>query len=527
MRYRILPLLLLPGLWACVEPPSAPGASPPSPIAGLVAQSRDGVEFAFDRVPWNPRFVVDVPRGLDPAGDTVALLSGPVDTPLLEDLRRAPFGAAQLARAVPIDLRGDPRRIEILPRAPLEPGGVYSLVIAGWARDLREAWLWDDRRGLASELRVSSAPDAGGRLLGFWPADTSSGVASNLAFVAARFEGTLLDAASALRIEDALGQPLPGRSREVRCSELDLPGHSCLLVEPYAPLDPSRDYRIVVDEALRDIGGAPLGPLSARFRTAEADHQPPRWVAHPCEPDASAVPVGCALIDDESIALEVALDEPAQLILLADAQPPLLSLAHDRVARFRLDGLAPDQALALSLFARDAAGNESVTEFVLQTSSPLPTLSITEVRADPRGAEPAQEYVELWNFGAEPLDLLGYSLSDDPQLEGSVIEQSWLLHPGARALLVARDFDAGAPQDVQPPEGTALVRTGNALGRAGLSNAGEALLLRDPSGRRISAVPARPAPRPGVCVVRVSDSLRDGSDGSFALDEEGTCTPGL
>jgi hypothetical protein len=519
---------------------AAGSAAPNQPaIARFSVESQIGIATDLDHVPRQPRLILQIPRGLELDEAPIALLRGAADRALLADLPRAPFGAADRARMLPIALGGSAERLEVAPRAPLDAGGVYTLVLGGWARDAQGELLWPDRRGFAAELRVSGAPEAGAALLGFWPAEASAGVPTNLALAVIQFDGPLLaaepaeadpawEAEAPAWIEDAKGRRLSTRLRSRPCAELDFPGHSCLVLEPQTALAANTEHRIVLGEALRDASGAALGPRNVRFATGPGpDTEPPLWAIRPCEPDALAVPLGCALIDDSSVVLELALDEPVQVLVLGEHGPALSQLAADRSALFRLEDLAADRELRLSVLARDLAGQESAGELLLRTLPALPALTISEVRADPLGPEPAQEYVELWNLGAEPLDLLGYRLSDAADEEGTAIEQSLLLYPGARALLVAQGFDAAEPSDVAPPEGTPLVRMGTALGSAGLSNAGEALLLRDPLGRRISAAPARPRPEPGVCSVRVSASLRDGAEGSFALDREATCTPGL
>jgi hypothetical protein len=131
------------------------------------------------------------------------------------------------------------------------------------------------------------------------------------------------------------------------------------------------------------------------------------------------------------------------------------------------------------------------------------------------------------NRGDTPIDLDGFSISDDAFDEGEPIERSAVVHPGARVLLVPDGFDPEEARDDPVPPGAAIVRTGTSLAGSGLSNSGEPLFLRDPAGRRVSAAPAVPRPRAGVCLVRVSEDVRDGSAGSFDYDGEGRCTPGF
>jgi hypothetical protein len=192
----------------------------------------------------------------------------------------------------------------------------------------------------------------------------------------------------------------------------------------------------------------------------------------------------------------------------------------------RWDDLRPDHDYVLRLERIDAIGGSDAHTHMLHTQPALATLSISEVRADPEGREPDQEYVELLNYGARPQSLRGIALADAPDDAGMTLAQDALLAPGARALLVADTFTTDSALDVPPAVGTQLLRLGKTLTRGGLSNAGEALYLRDADGHRLSASPASPLPRPGLCTVRSSDDPRTGAEGSFVYDPNGGCTPG-
>jgi hypothetical protein len=178
------------------------------------------------------------------------------------------------------------------------------------------------------------------------------------------------------------------------------------------------------------------------------------------------------------------------------------------------------------VLAIDASGSPQEERFSVRTASDLAALSISEVRANPLGSEPAQEYVELWNFGARPLPVQGFSISDAPDEPGTRIVPDAILPPGARALLVSDAFDSTSDTDVRPAPGAILLRVGPTVTRAGLANSGEALFLRDREGRRLSAAPATPPPRPGVCSVRECEDPRSGAPGSFGYDPAASCTPG-
>jgi hypothetical protein len=122
---------------------------------------------------------------------------------------------------------------------------------------------------------------------------------------------------------------------------------------------------------------------------------------------------------------------------------------------------------------------------------------------------------------------MGFSLDDRSDALGEPFANPIVVQPQTRVLLVANDFSGNDARDVAPPPGATLLRVGHSLATSGLNNAGEEIFLRDALGRRVSAAPSTPKPRSGVCAVRVIDDPRDGSEGSFDYDAEGTCTPAL
>jgi hypothetical protein len=191
-------------------------------------------------------------------------------------------------------------------------------------------------------------------------------------------------------------------------------------------------------------------------------------------------------------------------------------------ARLVLDGLAPEHEVLLTATLVDLSGLESRRVFRVSTTPLLAPISISEVRADPLGPEPAQEYVELLNSGAMPLDLAGYALADREDRVGDTVPRTSIVPPGGRALMVSDAFDETHPAELPVPDGVPLIRLGASLGAGGLSNAGEALVLRDAAGQRVSAAPAL-VTGAGRCAVRTTTDPRRGDDAAFAV---GPCTPG-
>jgi len=252
-------------------------------------------------------------------------------------------------------------------------------------------------------------------------------------------------------------------------------------------------------------------------------------VVGPCFFDEGPVTgAGCLRADDDGVYLRVRLNAPARLFLDGDDGTRLdAAVAPRGEALLRATGLGPDRAIPARLQVVGFLGHGPTVDLTLETTEPLPAVSIDEVRADPEGPEPDQEYVELWNRGDDPVPLAGLFLADAPDDEGDPLgDDAPVLPPDGRALVVADTFDPAHPADPPVPPGVPLVRIGSSLASSGLSNGGEPLFLRDFERRRLSASPRAPAPRPGRCLIRVADDPRTGAEAAFALTDEGGCTPG-
>jgi Lamin Tail Domain len=134
--------------------------------------------------------------------------------------------------------------------------------------------------------------------------------------------------------------------------------------------------------------------------------------------------------------------------------------------------------------AIDLAGNIAETAAVSLTAPPeLLPIAITEVQANSTGLEPAQEYVELRNLGAQSVDLGGIAIEDS---KGSDLLPAFSLEPGAYALVVSSGFDPASPVDTPPRPGTALLRVDTRIGADGLANGGEVVRLRSAAGTVLS-----------------------------------------
>src|SRR5690606_15745720 len=152
-----------------------------------------------------------------------------------------------------------------------------------------------------------------------------------------------------------------------------------------------------------------------------------------CALDEVATSSTCVLADDRSLTLRVRADAPVRLWAITDHAADS-AVAPRGEATLRLDGLSAGTPYAVTLRAVDLTGRGQTISLARATAADLALLSITEVRADARGPEPQQEYVEVANVGRVPVDLEGLSLTDDAGREGDVVAHPFLLAPGARVL---------------------------------------------------------------------------------------------
>jgi hypothetical protein len=496
--------------------PTAPDASTPT-IERLRLTDFGMRPWPLDRAPRRPRFHVapEAAWGGDP--EPVMLFEGRFDDALRSDLGRAPLTQRSEARrvALVVDRSGD--KTTAVVSHPLAPATEYTFVIAGWASTSDGGALEEP---IALSFIVAAGAEGGSVVQGSWPADGTAGVPPNLPLAAVWLDGEVMPTERGIRLE-AGGVVVAATTGPVSCLTVGWPAGTCFTLEPLR-LPPRASVAIVVDNSVRDRTDAPVGPVRFEIETAaDFDETPPSFVALACALDEEPIDVGCLLRDDRSVTVRLQASEPARLFLEGPARADR-TVAPRGAATLRLTGLEPGAPVDAVVRAIDLAGHVSSISLSTSTHGPLAPVGITEVRADPIGPEPAQEYVEVVNSGAVPLDLLGFRLADHPDREGDLITSSLRIPAGARALIVASGFDATHPDDVPVPDGVPLLRVDASLGSGGLTNRGEPLFLRDPEGRRVSAAPSRTVAA-GGCLVRVSDDLRTGDEAAF---EEGPCTPG-
>lgn len=183
-----------------------------------------------------------------------------------------------------------------------------------------------------------------------------------------------------------------------------------------------------------------------------------------------------------------------------------------------LDGL---KASVFDIWTYDLAGR--IFAATAEIPAPVPTarVVINEVMANPLGAEPSEEWIEIVNAGSLAAEMIGWRLRDQA---GEAEIPPILLEPGATALLVRFDFLGGQNGDVAPLRECAVVRLAT-LGKNGLTNSGEAVALLDALGNAVSSFPARSSDREGVSLARRSPTELDDASQSFSAHASPGASP--
>jgi hypothetical protein len=490
----------------CLGPPTAPEQEPPAAVVAVSVHDAAGGAWPAAAVPRWPVLALTFDRAPRNLEARLWLVAGHPHPDLLDDLADPPLRASTLAAVVPLTVTGQGLTARAEPARALEPGAPYALV---WTGGELPAWF---------ALRVSASPAAGARLAESWPGDRDMRVPPNLSRLLLRFDGYVVGLPAELSLRDAAGGLHALRSDLLACEELGLPAGDCAWLTPAAPLAAMRSYELAL-EGLRDATGAALPVQAISFATrVQPDTLPPGLESVACALDELSLDAGCLLASDRGVVLRGSADEPV-LVTLHAGGVRSARLAFGGMFELPLTGLAEGVTLEAELRLDDLAGHATARRLSLQTAYALPRLAIDELRADPLGPEPAQEYVELLNFGIEPVHIIGFSLTDDAFDPGRRVVSALAVEPGERVLVVGPEFDAREPSDGLLPAGVRLARLDGALS---LRNDGELLILRDEQGRRIAESPRLAAPVAGQCIGRLVHD--EGSE--FIVDPGGSCTPG-
>lgn len=414
---------------------------------------------------------------------------------------RVPAGFVERARE--LDVIADANTLRARPRAPLAADTSYTLL-----------WLARARPAVFA-LKTSASPRLGARLAASWPGHTEANVPTNLARVLLRFDGELAESSASVELSSAQGAA-PVAVSFAACAELGLAPGTCITVTPSASLSANTPYQLRA-APLHSATGAELAPIALAFTTGEEDRTPPLLRPLACASDEVAREGMCLLTNDEGTSLRGMIDGSGMIALIA---PPTIGATLSFGDQFELVGAPRAQATNAVVRIVDLAGNARELPLSIEPPPPLTPLAIDELRSDPLGREPAQEYIELLNSGADAIAMTGLTLTTDAAQRGRAVLGELRLAPRERVLVVGPDFDPRDGADGELPSGVRLVRLEGALA---LTNAGGVVIARDAQGRRLSEAHYGAPLWAGQCHARPASA---GRRARLALDPEGDCTPG-
>jgi hypothetical protein len=453
-----------------------------------------------------PRLTFDPPHSVDGASpitrftiETDALLSdlrvilveGDLSPAQVRDLARPVLPASLAGRAVPVVAwaGAEAGTIGVSPLAPLAFGGFYSIglsappvmlpfQVAPAVSDPILARVWPPAEPAPSvttgvwcgsaEVRLAEAH------VTFAPAGT-----------AGRFQGGTASSIFAPRcvswVAEGGGSPwIPALS------------------PPTLTLD---DGTRVALEPLAMFPGSPPGPTGP--------------IA--CSLPESRFGRGCAEVQDDRVLVRPPDDALLWTIDGGSSSPAVRTSRAGQ--RFVLRPLPPSGRYRVATLDRAAEVEEE--DVPVAPGARRSHVVLNEVMANPAGSEPAQEWVELYNDGAEPQSLAGFTLDDSG---GRTALPDAQLLPGAFALIVPDAFIADDGVDPPPAPPAQLLRV-RSLGQGGLSNEGERLTLRDSAGDVVSLFPAMKT-KNGVSIARVVPDALDDDPAALGPSKNGSATPG-
>lgn len=478
-------------------PTRTEGAEPRLPAPAIDAGADLRIQFDPDALAGAVSPVTRITvSSSDPLADPrVLLVPGALTAAQLRDLGRPTVPQTLLSRALStlVWLEADPRVLVVAPLAALEPGGSYTLALSA------------PMASFAFTV-VSEAPPA---LVRLWPDRAEIAPSARAAVWCGSGALGPLDVSAILEPALLAGRFLSGTGGSIAAQNCiswfsaDEPASN----EP----DPSVPWALPPPAVTFDDGSrAALEPFLL-FRREAA---PAPLLA--CGPTEIPFGPGCAEVEDDRIVVRPGDDPILWTIDLGEGA----FVQPSRGAKpFTLRPL-PTHGVA-HVGALDPSGRVLEADIAIQAAYARPHVVLNEVLANPAGAEPSQEWVELYNDGSESMSLAGFLLED---AGGRTLLPDVSLGAGRFALIVPEAFVADDGADPPPPPDTVLLRV-PALGRAGLSNEGEMLTLRAPTGIVVSTFPALKT-KNGVSTARVAPDAPDADTASFVSSPNGTSTPG-
>jgi hypothetical protein len=268
------------------------------------------------------------------------------------------------------------------------------------------------------------------------------------------------------------------------------------------------------------IGGTSVRMDPAAFLPGPEMSEIDEIVPLDCDRDEVSFGPGCAVVMDDRVYLRA---PEGDLLWGISGMGMEKVVKTGSKERFVLKGLPSESDISFDVVTIDSAGRSHRALFVAKTNPLSAHFVLNEVMVNPVGPEPDQEWVELYNDGQIGMSLSGYRILD---IGGETELPDIFLPSGQFAVVVNDTYFPDEEVDVIPRAEAIVVRV-PALGKNGLSNAGELLRLVDPEGRTISRFPALPKPKSGQSVSRRTPDAPDGFSSSSSSFVITVPTPGF
>ena len=236
----------------------------------------------------------------------------------------------------------------------------------------------------------------------------------------------------------------------------------------------------------------------------------------------------CVAVGPASASFRFTTDEPALVTVTSSGSGKTGVVSATWETEHHLGAaLLEAGAHEITISYEDVNGN-SDGAVISVTPTGGPPVAITEVLADPLGAEPSQEFVEIANFGDVEVDISDWMIDDNGDQDGDLIPAGTSLEPGAVAVLVANDFDTSSTDDPGVSAGAAIIYLDSSIGSSGLKNSdAEPVQLWDASGTLVSEYLAQVGnPKEGKSAKRLYAELPDDDELAFGTAPEAPSTPG-
>jgi hypothetical protein len=246
-----------------------------------------------------------------------------------------------------------------------------------------------------------------------------------------------------------------------------------------------------IEELASETGGPPEPDIM--------DLEPPEIFPH-CEWGELSPEGVCLTYKPYIILIHFSTDEPALVKWKQNRQIEAVTIGEDWAMSHMIMFMVktPGQ-YPLDLIISDINNNSTELTLNLNFKDGY-TVVITEVLADAIGPEPAEEFVEIANYGYETIDMSGWMIDDNEDANGNIIEEETQILPG-QILVVASDNYSG--------EGEVL-RIGKYIGTNGLKNSeSESVELYDAERNIISQFKHHEKPKEGHSFQRLFAEMPD------------------